>query len=270
MISIAMAYKNRKMQLIKTLESIESQSYKDIEVIIVDDASDPEQKVADLQLRFPFLTVVTVEANPYKNPCIVYNAAFSMCSGEVVIIQNPECLHVGELIQSVAENIDDSRYLSYACYNLLEKYVEEFYNTENKKDFILSLPQEFNQDNGDEITWYNHSHYRKVDFHFTTAITRKNLESINGFDERYKYGMEFDDNEFLDRIKRKGLEIVNIDDPFSVHQYHQSTYGGCIIDGKYMSYEHLSLINYNIYDQITQNETMYRAPENEYYNCNGN
>ena len=114
-----------------------------------------------------------------------------MCSGEVVIIQNPECLHVGELIQSVAENIDDSRYLSYACYNVGERDIENLYNAENKKDFILSLPQEFNQSKGDAITWYNHSHYRKVDFHFTTAITRKNLESINGFDERYKYGMEF-------------------------------------------------------------------------------
>ena len=270
MISIAMAYKNRKVQLIKTLESIESQSYKDIEVIVVDDASDPEQKVADLQSRFPFLTVVTVQANPYKNPCIVYNTAFSMCSGEVVIIQNPECLHVGELMQSVAESIDDNRYLSYACYNVGEKDIERLYNAENKKDFILSLPQEFNQSKGDAITWYNHSHYRKVDFHFTTAITRKNLESINGFDERYKYGMEFDDNEFLDRIKRKGLEIVNIDDPFSVHQYHQSTYGGAIINGEYMPKEHLALINYNIYHQVTKNETTYRAPQNEYYNCNRN
>ena len=270
MISIAMAYKNRKVQLIKTLESIESQSYKDIEVIVVDDASDPEQKVADLQSRFPFLTVITVQANPYKNPCIVYNTAFSMCSGEVVIIQNPECLHVGELIQSVAENIDESRYLSYACYNVGERDIEKLYNAENKKDFILSLPQEFNQSKGDAITWYNHSHYRKVDFHFTTAITRKNLESINGFDERYKYGMEFDDNEFLDRIKRKGLEIVNIDDPFSVHQYHTSTYSGAIINGDYLDANRLAFLNHSIYRNITQNETLYRAPENEYYNCNGN
>ena len=253
MISIAMAYKNRKVQLIKTLESIESQSYKDIEVIVVDDASDPEQKVADLQSRFPFLTVITVQANPYKNPCIVYNTAFSMCSGEVIIIQNPECLHVGELIQSVAENIDDSRYLSYACYNVGEKDIEKLYNAENKKDFILSLPQEFNQSRGDAITWYNHSHYRKVDFHFTTAVTRKNLESINGFDERYKYGMEFDDNEFLDRIKRKGLEIVNIDDPFSVHQYHTSTYSGAIVNGDYLDANRLAFINHSIYCNITHN-----------------
>ena len=82
--------------------------------------------------------------------------------------------------------------------------------------------------------------------------------------------MEFDDNEFLDRIKRKGLEIVNIDDPFSVHQYHQSTYGGAVVNGQYMPQEHLALINYNIYHQVTKNETTYRAPQNEYYNCNGN
>ena len=49
MISIAMAYKNRRSQLIKTLESIESQSHKDVEVIIVDDGSDEEHKITDLK-----------------------------------------------------------------------------------------------------------------------------------------------------------------------------------------------------------------------------
>lgn len=270
MISIAMAYKNRRSQLIKTLESIESQSHKDVEVIIVDDGSDEEHKITDLKSKFPFVTVAVIRDNPYKNPCVVYNAAFSLCSGEVVIIQNPECLHVGELIQSVADNIDDSKYLSYACYNVTKDNLDRLYDSEDKKEFILSLPQSYNQSKGEAITWYNHSEYRKVDFHFTTAITRKNLESLSGFDERFKHGMEYDDDEFRTRIRRKGLEFVSIDDPFSVHQYHTSTYGGAIINNRYITQDELRLINYNIYRQFTSAETSYKAPANEYYNCNWN
>lgn len=270
MISIAMAYKNRRPQLIKTLESIESQSYKDIEVIIIDDGSDEEHKVADLKSKFPFVTVVVINDNPYKNPCIVYNTAFSLCSGEVVIIQNPECLHVGELIQSVADNIDDSKYLSYACYNVTKDNLDRLYNSEDKKEFILSLPQSYNQSKGEAITWYNHSEYRKVDFHFTTAMTRKNLESLSGFDERFKHGMEYDDDEFRTRVIRKGLEIVNIDDPFSIHQYHTSTYGGAIVNQRYMTQHDLRTINFNAYVKFTSAETSHKAPVNEYYNCNWN
>ena len=142
-----MAYKNRRPQLIKTLESIESQSHKDIEVIVVDDGSDEEHKITDLKSKFPFVTVAVINDNPYKNPCVVYNAAFSLCSGEVVIIQNPECLHVGELIQSVVDNIDDSKYLSYACYNVTKDNLDKLYNAitpllnnlkkNPEKDYIL-------------------------------------------------------------------------------------------------------------------------------------
>ena len=269
MISIAMAYKNRKSQLIKTLESIESQSYKDIEVIIIDDNSDEEHKIADLKFKFPFVTVMTMGKNPYKNPCIVYNTAFSFCSGDVVIIQNPECLHVGELIQSVADNIDDSKYLSYACYNAGEHLVDRLHSAQDKKDFILSLPQDFNPEK-DTITWYNHSKYRKTDFHFTTAITRKNLESLSGFDERFKQGMEFDDDDFKRRVIRKGLEIVNIDDPFSVHQHHTSTYSGAIVNQRYLTWYQLRKRNQSIYAGSTSVETSHKAPVNEYYNCNWN
>lgn len=270
MISIAMAYKNRRPQLIKTLESIESQSYKDIEVIIIDDGSDEKHKITDLKSKFPFVTVASMREHPYKNPCIVYNTAFSLCSGDIVIIQNPECLHVGELIQSVADNIDDSKYLSYACYCVREHLMDKLHSSQDKKELILSLPQSYDASQHDEITWYNHSKYRKVDFHFTTAITRKSLESLSGFDERFKHGMEYDDNEFITRVVRKGLEIVNIDDPFSIHQHHTNTYGGAIINNEYMTQDELITLNYNIHKEFTLKEASYKAPANEYYNCNWN
>jgi len=52
------------------------------------------------------------------------------------------------------------------------------------------------------------------------AITRKDLIELNGFDERYANGIERDDIEFLDRIVRKKMKIVFIDDAIVIHQSH--------------------------------------------------
>ena len=46
------------------------------------------------------------------------------------------------------------------------------------------------------------------------------MKKLGGFDERYAKGIEYDDNEFLLRIKRLGLNLSISDDISVVHQYH--------------------------------------------------
>ena len=43
---------------------------------------------------------------------------------------------------------------------------------------------------------------------------------MNGFDERYALGFNYDDTEFLQRIKNLNLRIDFIADPYVIHQYH--------------------------------------------------
>ena len=61
MISIAMSYINRRKLLIETLKSITRSAYKDIEVVIVDDASEEPERIEDLVNGYPFLKVIRVE-----------------------------------------------------------------------------------------------------------------------------------------------------------------------------------------------------------------
>jgi hypothetical protein len=70
--------------------------------------------------------------------------------------------------------------------------------------------------------WYNHSIYRPAAYHFVSAITKKNMDKLNGFDERYSNGIGFDDDEFLYRIKLLGLDVQIHDEPFVIHQWHYS------------------------------------------------
>jgi GT2 family glycosyltransferase len=72
--------------------------------------------------------------------------------------------------------------------------------------------------------WYNHVTDRPVAFHFACAISRKNLVELNGFDERYAIGHDYDDAELVVRIQNLGLAIEFVADPWVVHQYHRKTY----------------------------------------------
>ena len=85
----------------------------------------------------------------------------------------------------------------------------------NKQAFFDVLPQ---QCNVIYDGWDNHSVYNPTYYHFCAAITRGNLDKLGGFDERYANGIAYDDNEFVERIKR--LDI-SMEIPLEVSVFHQ-------------------------------------------------
>jgi hypothetical protein len=85
--------------------------------------------------------------------------------------------------------------------------------------------------------------------HFCTAITTTNLKKLNGFDERLKDGIAYEDNVFVHQIKNLGLRIDIPDRPMVFHQWH---YSGPQVDGALVE------MNKQIWLQIEQ-EPGYRA-----------
>jgi len=227
MISIVTAYHNRKDLLITTLKTISNSIIKDVEFILVDDCSSDEHRVEDLIYEFPFLRVIRVEQKDkwYINPCVVFNKGFREAKGDIVILQNPECLHVGDILER-ASQIGVSEYLSFGCYSI-DKYKTEQINllSDLSKINLLNIiepnprPVGSDGDNG----WYNHSIYRPMGYHFCSVIHKSNLDDLGGFDERYADGIAYDDNEIMVRIKRMGLKINIVNNPFVVHQWHYSS-----------------------------------------------
>jgi GT2 family glycosyltransferase len=260
MISIATTYYNRKNQFINTLKSLQKSSIKDFEVIVVDDASDDDQRIEDLQNEFKFLKVFRINKNEKKfhNPCIGFNLAFSKCSGDVIIIQNAECLHYSDILKLTLEKITNNNYLSFACYSIDNETTEKINKLKdisNTKDVVNFLPirQDINGKNG----WYNHGIYRPTGLHFCSAITKKNLKQLNGFDERYAEGNCYDDNEILHRIKNKNLQIDFINDGIVIHQYHPNFN----YDKPKMA--ELENKNANLYYNTTLKSNSYRANPNK-------
>lgn len=219
MISIVAAYYNRKRLLVNTLESIIKSKYKDFEVIVVDDASDEMNRVEDL--KYPFLRIVRVEPKDkwYHNACMPINMGIRASRGDIVMIQNPECLHVHDVLTYVNNSICLDNYISVSCYSIDEQMTISIDKTvKNFKD----LPKQAVTKN--YVGWYNHSLYRPVYYNFCCAITRKNLSILGGFDERYANGTGYEDDDFIDRIKRLGLKMVIPDEVSVIHQWHPKVY----------------------------------------------
>ncbi len=254
-ISIVTAYHNRRTLFTKTLESLTNTKHIDFEVIAVDDASNEDQRIEDLSQQFPFLKVFRI--NPINkwwcNPCIPNNIGFHKASGDIVVIQNPECLHLGDVLYDISINWAPNRYLVYGCYALsktLNDKVSIF--SGNDSTSIRSVISPTNDIPLEQCPhmdrWYQHSEYSPRCFNFCTVIGRDALKGLGGFDEEYADGIGYDDTEFIHRIRMSGLDVRMIDNPIVVHQWHPFTnYGGKNWD--------LHMKNKELYE----NKTLYSA-----------
>ncbi len=213
-ISVVMSVWDREKLLNKTLESIEKSSIKDFELIIVDDASE----VPIVCPRADKIIRIEKKDKWWYNPCIPYNKGFKEATGDVVIIQCPECYHVGDILSTVSDKIQTGTYLSFACYAINAVETVKFHNgiMPTIGNYVFSANSKRKLDyNG----WFNHSKYRPMAYHFCSAIMKSDLDALGGFDERYAMGIAYDDDELIRRVKRN-MAVYMIDTPFVIHQYH--------------------------------------------------
>lgn len=211
-----MTYYNRRFQLLNTLKSITLSSFKNFEVIVVDDGSDPEYDIQDLENHYTFLKVIRI--NPkhkhWHNPCIPYNIAFKFAIGEIIIIQNSENIHATDILQYTADNITSNDYFIYACLNIDHNLTRQIKLEDfNSYEYIKNLTSTHNNN------WYQHSQYRNKKYHFCTALYTHQLKKLNGFNEIFANGYCFDDNDF----KNRACSLLNpktIDSHYVIHQWH--------------------------------------------------
>jgi GT2 family glycosyltransferase len=231
-ISIATSYYNRKPQFINTLKTIQrSAKIDDVELIVVDDCSSEQHQLHDIPEKFPFVKVITLKSEDrwYTNPCVPFNKAIKEATGDVIVLQNPECLHVGDILSDIVNKVTDKNYLTYGVYSINEQISKHLYDLPYDHEHIFSMIKSqimpmnnVNYVHEGHACWYNHSIYRPAGYHFVSAMLKSNMDKLNGFDERYSNGIGFDDDEFLYRVKLLGLNVEIHDEPFAIHQWHYS------------------------------------------------
>ena len=210
-LTIVTAYHNRKELFLNTYHRLNNHPLRDLfEIVVVNDGSDEEHSLEHLNLD---IVLITIDKKDKKwiNPCVPFNIGltyFDKINSDIVIIQNPECIHVGDII-SEALKIKPNEYIVFGCYSVGK-------NTDiNNFEFVNSGVTRDGTDG-----WYQHSKYRNHMLHFCSALRKEDLVF---FDQEYKDGIGYDDNDFLLQIQRKGMNIKCIDDPYVIHQYHGTT-----------------------------------------------
>lgn len=225
LVSIVMSYFDRKPQLLNTLDSIAKTQHHNVEVIICDDAS-PVPLVIDRNYRFPIKIIRIAPNNKWwVNPCIPINKAIEAATGELIIIQNPECYHVGDIVDHAIKNITFGKYYVYPCL-----YVDNFTNL----DSAIVDP---------DSKWYHHPRLNPTYYHFTSAITAKDLNKLKGFSDIFASGIGWDDNEFLARVRQSLIVVGVTNSPFVKHQQHELVYVGS---------KPLFYLNKLLFDEIIQ------------------
>lgn len=233
-VSIVMAYYNRRPLLLNTLRGLEAQGNTNTEIVLVDDGSSPEHEVFDVPAMFdlnikllhihPKEKIINSKFFPIRlNSCIPYNLGFANASGSKIIMQCPECIHNGNVVQYTKENLGDNDYFVFACYSTDKDVGDRILAGEDPSKAIRPLNHRKPLKNGDNA-WYTHSQYNPTMLHFCSAMTKKDLYDLGGFDERYADGLAYEDNELLARINKKHMRIRGVDDPFVIHQHHFSMF----------------------------------------------
>lgn len=231
-VSIISTYYNRKIELWRTLKTIEKSTFKDFEYVIVDDGSNSEHRIEDFLDVFKFLRLKRVEPQDkyYYNPCIPYNMAIAMAHGDIVILQSPECMHIGDPIQYAVNNTTYGQYFVYSCYSLSQhnslklNYIDMNLSMNMLERELKKIIGGFTNDSCDKVgrydSWFTHPLYRSIPYNFLSSITMKDLRELGGFDERFAEGHAFDDTDFLARIEKKKMKVNIVENPYCIHQFH--------------------------------------------------
>lgn len=226
-ISIVMTSSNRSKQVYYTLKQIQMASFNHIHVIIVDD-SDVDPIIKEYINGYAFhidLIYIKTENKNWINPVVNYNIGFKFIKGSKVVIQNSEVCHVGDVLGWISKYTSDNNYYSFdvRAINSFESN-EEIY----KNDFLTSeiYARNYLFKEG-RTTWY-HSQQNITNYHFLTAMTINTFQMINNFSYDYTFGKDWDDNDFLLKIKSKNINIVNLFHNLynfgGIHLFHNSSY----------------------------------------------
>lgn len=144
-------------------------------------------------------TVRLPEKTMALNPCVPLNAAVNNSTRSVVVLTNPGVEIRAGMIERMLDVLDENTYVAAAC-----------------RDF-------------DTGRWLCHSTVKGGEhgrgpmpegsgFHFLAMLTRSLWDRAGGFDEDYREGQGYDDNDFLWRLHRAGAKFKVLDDVVIDHK----------------------------------------------------
>lgn len=199
--SILMPYYDRLNQLRETLKSFSVwyEDRNDFEINLILDNKVLQKEIITLEdiAKESLLNIrMFFREASSCNPCMSFNLGAFHSKGDFFVITNPECSHTIDILNGLDYEfaLDPDVYVVCGC-----------------KGFDKE---------GKFKKWLQHSEYNNRGLHFCTALNKETYFGIGGFDERFMYGIAYDDDAFRDALKKKGIKFIYRDDLLVNHQFH--------------------------------------------------
>ncbi len=196
MISVCMPYYERQELLDRSLEAYRALYGTIVDINICDDGS--ETPVHAPGCRVHYLPA----KKGALNPCVPINMAVRMAMSDVIVLTNPEILHTTPILQSMFDQLlelGNMGYITASC------------KAEDGRWLAHSSIKE-----GEAGRGYMPDGWQ---FHFCAMFHRHLWERTGGFDEDYRPGQAFDDNDWLWRLHRAGADYHHRDDLVVEHTH---------------------------------------------------
>ena len=277
-VSIVMTSSNRSSQVYYTLKTISASLVASkVNIVLVDDSdSDPIllEKLNEFLGSVYSIDFISINRSmkEWVNPCVNYNIGFQyidkMCSK--VVIQNGEVCHVGDVLNYVVTNVSDNEY------HVFDVKGTDSLETNNKIYEMDNVREGIEIYNNPNLQWgvkdscpeWYQIHTNPRNYHFLSCMTVNSFNNVKGFSYDYSYGIHYDDNDFLLKIRSSNINITTVNHILKnvggIHLFHSYKEGYFNIPINYDLYnlKVKYMDNFGKYLEITDESNL-----NYRYNC---
>jgi glycosyltransferase involved in cell wall biosynthesis len=223
-------------------------SVTDLEVVVLNDGIDTDDTAEvcasysdKLDIKYIFTGQRNKNDLKWRVPGYAINIGVKNCSGEIIILSNPEIFHTNpnniKLTIETLKNQPTKSFVSPSYIYFDDKaYVLHYLINEG---YTLDVPKEVKVSSG----MSEGKNRTAIRMPFFTTMYKESFMAVGGYDEDFK-GYAGDDNDFMDRIMRNGVKWVRQPLLNIVHLYH-----GNSNDGSNHPENPAWLYNYNLWQK---------------------
>lgn len=131
-----------------------------------------------------------------KNPCVPINMGVAVATGDVIVLTNPEVVHRLPILSGMRDRLSELGEMGYVAAACRAHGKWLCHSTDMPPDRALGrVPSP-----------------PGAGLHFCSMLHRSLFDIAGGFDERYRDGQAYEDNDFLWRLDRAGAKFAICDD----------------------------------------------------------
>ncbi len=132
LVSVVVVNWNRKEDLRECLESLRNQTYKNIEIIVVDNCS-TDGSIEMIKKDFPEVKLIVMPDSSY-GACECYNIGFANTNGKYIIILDNDVVLENNWIKSAVDKFENDKKIGILASKILNYYTHEVSNWHHPLD----------------------------------------------------------------------------------------------------------------------------------------